>query len=717
MTTTFSEPVIAGLFPEPKLVTILEGQSDLCTDVRLVTSNVLPLQRKAMRGILTGAGIRVVANKKKYVIEAKVETEDAFDFPDIPAEAKEEYYELEIQGSMVFIRTPSQLGALWGTQTLGTIYRALSQGITIPNLLIRDWPSMPNRGIFVENKWGPDRMLLPDWCEVIDRLSALKMNRLGIGLYGCWGSCRFEGRPTEFLMVPVPGHEELRSEHSLSWYSPRDDAWKAETYLPRMFEEDFLGEVVTYGREKGVTVIPFVNSFGHNTLIPRTLPALSAKGADGSPAHVGYCIRSTETRAFIEAFYGSIIERYYPEGIDYFHIQMDEVWPDYPAPEDPRKIGSPWCEGPECSQTTKEENLRDYILWLVKMLTGKGVGKVVMWNDQLTRHMDVLNDEFIAELDRCGLRDRLIIHWWWYSNEALNEQTHPKIGMDLGLDGWVAPMTCYFNWSRHDFRRKNIELMLQMAENEKASGAVSYAVHDPSHTDHEALLAGYCWSSTALGTMEEVEAAWALIFGADRQQDYLKAVELLLQANSRPGLVHTYQYTYTYTNKDVTEWPRPYPGEALARLEAIEGVDVAKALTEAGDIAAKAKEIFLDLAKIPGLDATAKACVESLAADAARIEALSGTFTFLLDVRKAAASGSITSVSGEACKTVRDALVHRMCEIEAGKPRWVAPATLQALSLLLAFLDQLSEDLAAGDPGAVRWTASLPEPSAAPMVE
>ena len=29
-----------------------------------------------------------------------------------------------------------------------------------PNMLIRDWPSLPNRGIFVENKWGPDRMKL-----------------------------------------------------------------------------------------------------------------------------------------------------------------------------------------------------------------------------------------------------------------------------------------------------------------------------------------------------------------------------------------------------------------------------------------------------------------------------------------------------------------------------------------------------------------------------
>jgi len=92
---------------------------------------------------------------------------------------------------------------------------------------------MADRGIFVENKWGPDRMSLADWRTVIDRLSAMKLNRLGIGLYGCWGSCRFEGQPTEFLMVPVPGHPELKSEKKLRWYSPRQRKWITKAYLPR----------------------------------------------------------------------------------------------------------------------------------------------------------------------------------------------------------------------------------------------------------------------------------------------------------------------------------------------------------------------------------------------------------------------------------------------------------------------------------------------------
>lgn len=689
--------VIPGLFPDPKDVTLTGGNTDLSQDVRLVTSNVLPLQRKAMRGVLAEAGVRVVANKKKYVIEAIVEDDSGFDLSDVPEKAREEYYELELRDSVVTMRTPTQMGALWATQTLGAIFKAFTAGYVPPNMLIRDWPSLPNRGIFVENKWGPDRMKLADWCLLIDRLSALKMNRLGIGLYGCWGNCRFEGSLTEFLQVPVPGHEELRKEHHLRWYSPDFSRWNDQTYLAPMFEENFLAEVVNYGKEKGVTVIPFVNSLGHNTLIPRLFPAVSAKDKDGTPRGVGYSIADPATRQFIEAFYTSIIERYFPGGTDYFHIQMDEVWPDYPDPADPHKVVSPWCEAPVSAKHTNEENLRDYILWLVSMLTAKGVRNVVMWNDQLTRHMQVLNASFVRALEKAGLKNRLILHWWWYSNEALDERTHPKLGAKLGLDGWVAPMTCYFNWMRYDYRRPNVERMLATAHSEGASGAVSYAVHDPGYTDHEALLAGYAWSGMEAGSMDEVQARWAECFGSGKEA-YLQATDALLKATSQyPALGPCYHYTYTYCNKDLP-WPRPYPGEALDKLLAMKGVNVPAQLREAADLARQAAEGFAGVAAIAGLGDTAKAAAKSLRAEAARVEGLASVFAFLCELRK----GKPKAGAADACAEVRTQFVEAMRVVELNKPAWVAPACLYSLSVLLEFLDQLHGDLKAG--GKVRWT-------------
>ena len=159
MTATSADPPFSGIVPEPQQIRILEGQTELSSDVRLVTNNVLPLQRKGMRGVLTVAGVRVVANKKKFIIEAQVVPADQLDMSGVPERSRGEYYELELRDNRVYIRTAGQPDALWGTQTLAEVYRAAGAGAVIPNMLIRDWPDLPNRGVYVECKWGPDRMV------------------------------------------------------------------------------------------------------------------------------------------------------------------------------------------------------------------------------------------------------------------------------------------------------------------------------------------------------------------------------------------------------------------------------------------------------------------------------------------------------------------------------------------------------------------------------
>ena len=696
---------LPGLIPTPKRISLLGGNAELSEDVRLVTSDVLPLQRKAMRGILTGAGVRVVANKKKFIIEACVEGAGNFDLSDVPEFARQEYYELEVHDNRVFIRTAGQSGALHGTQTLANIYRAASAGSEIPNLIIRDWPSMPYRGIFVENKWGPDRMALCDWYLVIDRMSALKMNCLGVGLYGCWGSCRYEGQPTEFLMVPVPDHPELVTGKKLRWYSPDEGEWFDESYLPVMFEEDLLGEVVAYGREKGVKIIPFVNSLGHNTMIPRLLPEISAKDKDGVPQGIGYCLCNPKTREFIEAFYGSIIERYYADGLEFFHVELDEVWPDYGDPDDPTRQLNPWCECADCQKIEREESLQDYITWLVTMLTGKGVERVVMWNDQLTRHMDALDGSFVKKLKQAGVADRLVLHWWWYSNDALNDKTRVAIGKEVGLPGWVAPMTCYFNWERFDVRLKNIEMMMRMAHDEGAEGAVSYAVHDPGWADHEALLASYAWNYEAVSSLDEQLAAWALgRFGAHAEQ-YCGALKALHDAaGNYAALNHCYYYRYSYCKGDAA-FPREYPGEALSAM----GDDAGDQLEQAAAAAREAAAGFAALAAAEEVSDDEQDCVKSLLGEAARITGLATVFAYLLSVRSAAESGSVDAQLSAAIVEVRCGLVDAMATVEKNKPDWVVPASLQALSVLLEFLDQLAGDLkevgsGSRSPGDIRWT-------------
>ena len=690
---------IPELFPQPKQLAIDEGTSDLSIDIRLSTTNVLPLQRKAVRSILSAAGVRVVANKKKYVVEARVDQPATFDLSDVPEACQKDYYELKVAGSEVYIRSPYQDGMVWASQTLANLFSRLIAGQTVPNLSIRDWPTMPVRGIFIENKWGPDRMLPTDWFQAIDAVSSVKMNTLGVGLYGCWGSCRLEGidKPTEFLFLPPLDEEtaDLRSEHRLRWYDPAGDMWHDETYLPFMFQNDTLAEVISYGKERGVNVIPFFNSLGHNTLLPRLRPEISARNADGQPSGTGYCTTAPETRAFLEKLYGGLVQKYYPDGLDYFHIQLDEVWPTFPHPDDALKKESPWCCCPRCQPQEHGQLFLDHLLWLVKMLCRHGVQKVVFWNDQLTRHDQLLNKQFVQRLQDENLLDRVVIHWWWYDNQKLDPGIHPKQALKLGLqENWVAPMTCYFNWSTYNYHRPNIEKMLFLAEKEGATGAVSYSVHDPSHLDHEALLGAYTWESPSqAGKMDAVQKRWCEGSFGSQAKLYQEAVDLLARVSQMPCFDLCRQYRYSYSGENLPAWPRPYPEEALDKLAELPQADIPQQLRQAADDAGKAAASFEEILQNQNLSILHRNALMSLRADAVRAQAISELFAWLLDTRRKIANTAISKQTVAECAQARNRLCEQMKIFDANKPTWVNPVSLQPLSYLLLFLDQLKQQL------------------------
>ncbi|MEW6755089.1 MAG: glycoside hydrolase family 20 zincin-like fold domain-containing protein, partial [Candidatus Latescibacterota bacterium] len=665
------------LVPQPQQVTLETGRVDLRQPLAL---RAAPELVEVAAQVLRQAGARV-ADGAAWSVEV-----DAAPDGSLSAHGPEAY-ELQVGADGARIRGASEAGCLWGVHTLAELCRQALAGRPLPALRVRDWPDLPHRGIFVESKWGPDRMGRDDWFLVVDRLARLKMNRLGIGLYGCWGSCRFEpgpagsGWPTEFLMVPVPAHPELRSPKRLRWFSPAAGRWRDETYLPRLFAEDCLGDVVSYARRRGVTVIPFVNSLGHNTLIPRLLPEVAARDEDGRPRGIGYCLTSPQTRSFIAGFYGGIVERYFGGTADFFHIQLDEVWPDNPDPQDPLRREDPWCRCPQCRRRRPEDNLQDYIVWLVEMLVRCGVQRVVMWNDQLTRHMDALDARLVGELRERGLLDRLVLHWWWYSNEALNDRTRVALGRQVGIPGWVAPMTCYFNWQQYSPRLDNIDLMLGMAHQEGAEGAVAYAVHDPGWADHEMLLASHAWHPGAVASARDQVAHWARARLGEQAPRYLEAVALLRRAASCPALGRCYHYTYTYV-REGKPFPRPYPLEALQELAKLEGAgaQLGRAAREAA-AAGEALGALAAAAEVPGalagpgaaegassvvLEGEDRAMLLSLQAEAARIEGLAQAFAFLLPVWQEAAAGHSDQGAPTACARARAALLQARTTVEQG---------------------------------------------------
>ncbi len=101
------------------------------------------------------------------------------------------------------------------------------------------------------------------------------------------------------------------------------------------------------------------------------------------------------------------------------------------------------------------------------MLREAGVETVVLWNDQMTRHMDLI-DQFVERIRREGLEEHVVVEFWCYAPDKLDESVHPRLAD--GLRTWVMPMGCYYNWSWYRSNLDNIALMATMGEQEGAEG-------------------------------------------------------------------------------------------------------------------------------------------------------------------------------------------------------------------------------------------------------
>ena len=147
-------------------------------------------------------------------------------------------------------------------------------------------------------------------------------------------------------------------------------------------------------------------------------------------------------------------------------------------------------------------------------------------------------------------------------------------------------------------------------------------------------------------------------------------------------------------------FPRAYPGEALDKLAAMSG-DAAASLRDARERSAAAREALRPILDLEGVSDEQKAFPASLLGDAARNEGLATVFEFLIGLK---AAESVSASDRAACAAARDALVGAMADVEKNKPDWVVPASLQSLSVLLAFLDKLAEGLKGGSIADLDWT-------------
>jgi len=462
-------------------------------------------------------------------------------------------------------------GAYYAVQTLLQLMTCENGQVTVPYVSIIDWPSFKTRGLFLEDRYGSDFLTKQDWFNAIDYFSRMKMNSLTIGVYGCWCQ-QFDGMISEFLYVPFKKYPELKTPRHVKYYSVTERKWAyRENVLPTMFEEDFFGEIVAYAKKRNITVKPLFNSYGHNTLIPRLLPELSAKDEAGNPTGFGVCTADDRTYEIMNSLYDEIIDRYLaPNGIDAIQIGLDEVWDGIGMDaNDPFKYHTPFCRCEKCRQKERSELMLEYIIRLCHHLKDKGMKSVYIYQDMLQHEFDVLHEPLAERLKQEGLYDIVVIDWWNYAHESKLFHGHEVNSLFRSI---IKSFTGYYHWSTPMEYLSNIRGCARYAEKYGFEGMEAYSSMEYSHDRSYRYVSELAWNIDTLDDQSGFLARYAdfTFPGADALPYLAKMGEIMDALNldgrfTSKDLFSLDYYAYSYVKAD-QPYPRRFPEEAFERI-------------------------------------------------------------------------------------------------------------------------------------------------------
>lgn len=410
---------------------------------------------------------------------------------------KSEAYFIEVAQSGATLCGKDAAGAFYAAVTFSQMLYADANAVYVPCADILDYPDFARRGQFIECRYGTEFLTLKDWCDFIDYVAKMKMNVLTVGVYGCWGH-QYDGSHVEYLYIPLRKYPQLKTPKNIKYFSVMEGKWvHRESLLPTMFEKDFLGEVIAYGKRKNVLVKPLFNSLGHNTLIPRMMPEISAKREDGSPSGTGFCTQNEQTYAVMCDIYDEIIDRYLlPNGVYDIQIGLDEV------------SSAAKCQCEKCRETPYPERMVDYIIRLCKHLKSRGMQHIYIYHDMLYHHFNVVNEElrdrFVAE----GIYDEVVLDWWTYEDPAHLFWDKPE-GVNNLFHSVIKPDTGYYHWSIPSENNENIRACAKMARDLSFEGIEAYGSLAYCYDKNYLTLADVAWNKETIDGMTEFDARYA----------------------------------------------------------------------------------------------------------------------------------------------------------------------------------------------------------------
>ncbi len=572
--------ILSKIKPVPQIASLKQGKVILgrtgSTNINLSTNNIDGyLAKKALKYFSDGFSAISDTDIKTSSGNIIINLEISDAIPDTITKNHNQAYSLTVRNDTIDIIGYGDAGLYYAVTTFLQCIEFDGDIIYINEMDIIDWPDLKNRGHFVECRFGSNLMTLDDWKEVVDDIASCKMNQLCVALYGCW-CIQYDKIRSEYLYIPVPKYPKLKSDVIKHYYSPNEHKWIKEKVEVPMVRDDFFGDLIAYGKSRGVEVLPLWNSYGHNSLLPKNYLEV-APIIDGKPAKNSLCVSSPKTYEMLFDIFDYIIDKYLkPNEIESFHIGMDEVRNEAGIDIDNMLTAySPWCECPECSKLSNEEKFRNHALKLITHLKKRGMKNIYIYCDMIERIMDP--KDFKKMLIDNDLLDVTVIDWWTYRNQKENLRFNTTLP-ELGIRSVVKPHNSYFHWNTSRDTVGNVYYLCEMAKNENAEGFQSYCGWDRTNDKNHVSMADYTWNFDGTGDIATFNERYAYReFGAAFDDakaalalfDKVTEEEPTNPINERDTIGNGYMfqrsfayYFYTYIAKD-KPYPRNYPGEAI----------------------------------------------------------------------------------------------------------------------------------------------------------
>ncbi len=604
--------------------------------------------------------------------------------------SRDQAFEIKTLGADLLLLGFTPEALIYAARTL----TGLAEDGQVPEVTVFDYPDLQYRGIYIECRWGPDSMTMDDWKYAIGQCAELRMNVVSIGLYNNW-PIQYDGIVSEWMMVPIKKYPKLKTPKLVNYYSPKEQKDIRLEYVPTIYEEDLFGEIIKYAKSKGVIVRPHFNTPGHNTQIPRKYPETSAKYADGTPKCYGFCMSCQETFDTMFGIYDEICDKYLlPNGIDFFHIGMDEVYPLVGMnPDTPLLSINPWCECPECAKTAPEDRFVNYAVRMAKHLQEKGMKTIGIWHDHFARG-GKMNEELSRRFEEEGLKENVVLHWWQYAD--FFKTTMPE----LGFRRWVVPMTGYFYWINYQNHLDNCFLAAEKGVEENAEGIEAYGVWHPSYHQHFAIQQAKSWNSDNWPDKRAFRAEYSKMMFGDRWQEGLRAFHYFDDICAGPGMMNFltkfFAYPYLYANWEADANHRANYPQMLMEQMMDNPLNILGHQAQVSNYVQKA----IDIWSREGLWTAESGRMKDLyITECLRIKAVMDLFPVMINAVKAQRNGVGADKLNDWADSIDKAVAYlddAMLAIETNWEPAFVPQTLRELTLMRQFAVKLSTELRQG---------------------